>query len=46
MEQKRHDNDKKIVILYNGMKEMIGVLLLYVFLFIHGCHSRLAALRI
>jgi hypothetical protein len=37
MEQKRHDNDKKIILLYTGMKDMMGVLLLYVFPSIQGC---------
>jgi hypothetical protein len=37
MEQGRHDNDKKIILLYTGMKDMMGVLLLYVFPSIHGC---------
>ena len=36
LEQKRRDNDKKIVSLYVGMKDMMGALLMYVFLFIHG----------
>lgn len=29
LEQKRRDNDKKIILLYVGMKDMMGVLLLY-----------------
>jgi hypothetical protein len=36
MEQKRHDNDKKIISLYTGMKDMMGALLLYAFPSIHG----------
>jgi hypothetical protein len=35
LEQKRRDNDKKIVSLYVGMKDMMGALLLYVFSSIH-----------
>jgi hypothetical protein len=37
LEQKRRDNDKKIISLYVGMKDMMGALLLYVFPSIHGC---------
>jgi hypothetical protein len=36
LEQKRRDNDKKIISLYVGMKDMMGALLMYVFPFIHG----------
>jgi hypothetical protein len=36
LEQKRRDNDKKIVSLYVGMKDMMGALLLYVFPSTHG----------
>jgi hypothetical protein len=37
LEQKRRDNDKKIISLYVGMKDMMGALLLYVFPSICGC---------
>jgi hypothetical protein len=37
LEQTRRDNDKKIISLYAGMKDMMGSLLLYVFPSIHGC---------
>ena len=37
LEQTRRDNDKKIINLYVGMKDMMGALLLYVFPSIHGC---------
>ena len=37
LEQKRRDNDKKIISLYVGMKDMMGALLLYVFPSFHGC---------
>ena len=30
LERKRRDNDKKIISLFTGMKDMMGVLLLYV----------------
>ena len=36
LEQKRRDNDKKIISLYVGMKDMMGALLLYVFPSIEG----------
>ena len=36
LEQKRRDNDKKIISLYVGMKDMMGALLLYVFPSIDG----------
>jgi hypothetical protein len=32
LEHNRHENDKKVISLYAGMKDMMGVLLLYVFL--------------
>jgi hypothetical protein len=37
LEQKRRDNDRKIISLYVGMKDMMGALLLYVFPSIPGC---------
>ena len=36
LEQKRRDNDKKIISLHVGMKDMMGVLLLYVLPRIHS----------
>ena len=36
LEQKRRDNDKKIISLYVGMKDMMGALLMCVFLFFPG----------
>ena len=41
LEQKRRDNNKKIISLYVGMKDMMGALLLYVFPSTHGCPLRL-----
>jgi hypothetical protein len=35
LEQKRRDNEKKIIALYVQMKDMMGVLLLYVQVFTH-----------
>ena len=35
LEQKRRDNEKKIITLYVEMKDMMGVLLLYVHIFYH-----------
>ena len=35
LEQKRRDNEKKIITLYVEMKDMMGVLLLYVHIFPH-----------
>jgi hypothetical protein len=35
LEQTRRDNDKKIISLYAGMKDMMGSLLLYVFPYVH-----------
>jgi len=35
LERNRHENDKKVISLYVGMKDMMGVLLLYVFPSIH-----------
>ena len=35
LEQKRRDNDKKIISLYVGMKDVMGALLMCVFLFTH-----------
>jgi hypothetical protein len=37
LEQKRRGNDKKIISLYVGMKDMMGALLLYVSPSIHDC---------
>jgi hypothetical protein len=37
LEQTRRDNDKKIISLHVGMKDMMGALLLHVLLSIHGC---------
>jgi hypothetical protein len=37
LEQKRRDNDKKVISLHVGMKDMMGALLLYVFPSIYGC---------
>jgi hypothetical protein len=34
LERRRRDNDKKIISLFVGMKDMMGVLLLYVIAFI------------
>jgi hypothetical protein len=47
LEQKRRDNNKKIISLYVGMKDMMGALLLYVFPSTHDCplHLHLAASR-
>jgi hypothetical protein len=36
LELKRRDNDKKVISLHIGMKDMMGALLLYVFPSIHG----------
>ena len=33
LEQKRRENDKKVISLHVGMKDMMGALLLYVFPF-------------
>jgi hypothetical protein len=48
LEQKRRDNDKKIISLYVGMKDMMCALLLFVFPSIHESmtvHLHLAASR-
>jgi hypothetical protein len=37
LERNRRDNNKKIVTLFVGMKDMMGALLLYVFSTNHGC---------
>ena len=37
LEQKRRDNDKKVISLHVGMKDMMGALLLHVFPCIYGC---------
>ena len=37
LEQKRRDNDEKVISLHVEMKDMIGVLLRYVFPSIYGC---------
>ena len=36
LEQKRRDNDKKVISLYVGMRDMMGALLMYAFPFTHG----------
>ena len=44
LEQKRHTNDKKVISLYVGMKDMMEVLIGYVFsLLSTAIHSRTAA---
>jgi hypothetical protein len=42
LEQKRRGNDKKIISLYVGMKDMMGALLLYVLPSIRSCPLNLA----
>jgi hypothetical protein len=46
LEQKRRDNDKKIISLYVGMKDMMGALLRYVFPYILAAYLHLAVLKI
>ena len=46
LEQKRRDNDKKIISLYVGMKDMMGALLRYVFPHVLAARLHLAALKI
>jgi hypothetical protein len=45
LEQKRRDNDKKIISLYVGMKDMMGALLLYVLPSIHRCRLTSCSLK-
>jgi hypothetical protein len=45
LEQKRRDNDKKIISLYIGMRNMMGALLLCVSSSIHGCSLTYRSLK-
>jgi hypothetical protein len=45
LEKKRRDNDKKVISLYVGMKDMMGALLLYVIFSIHGCPLTFRSLK-
>lgn len=45
LEQKRRDNEKKIIALYVEMKNMMGVLLLYVQTFTHFIMTSLSVFQ-
>jgi hypothetical protein len=45
LQQKRRDNDQKVISLFVEMKDIMGVLLLYAFLFIHGHVSHISQLK-
>jgi hypothetical protein len=45
LQQKRRDNDQKVISLFVEMKDIMGVLLLYAFLFIHGQVSHISQLK-
>jgi hypothetical protein len=45
LQQKRRDNDKKVISLYVGMRDMVGVLFLSVFPSIYRRHTHISQLN-